>query len=184
LKAIGFVGYSGAGKTTLIERLIERFCQMGLRVAAVKHAHHGFEMDQPGKDSYRFRTAGASQVLVGSGRQWALLSEENPADDTGTDELTRQLARLAPCDLVFIEGYRGQATVPCIEVRRSGAADKLGAKSPGGQEAPLIGAGIIALATDANLDSGSIQSALPVLDLNDIDAVARFIAIRCEVPWC
>jgi len=161
LKAIGFVGYSGAGKTTLIERLIERFCQMGLRVAAVKHAHHGFEMDQPGKDSYRFRTAGASQVLVGSGRQWALLSEENPADDTGTDELTRQLARLAPCDLVFIEGYRGQATVPCIEVRRSGAADKLGAKSPGGQEAPLIGAGIIALATDANPTVGRYNLRYP-----------------------
>jgi len=182
LKAIGFVGESGAGKTTLIERLIERFCRAGLRVAAVKHAHHGFDIDRPGKDTYRFRAAGATQVLIGSGRRWALLSDEDAAGGADTDELTRQLTRLAPCDLVLVEGYRGQAGLPFIEVRRSSAGRPNSASRS--QSAPLSGAGVIALATDIHVAEGPIQSSVPVLDLNDIDAVARFIAVRLEVPWC
>lgn len=183
MKAIGFIGGSGAGKTTLIERLIERFCRAGLRVAAIKHAHHGFDIDRPGKDSYRFRAAGASQVLIGSGQRWALLSEEQVAPGTSADELTRQLARLAPCDLVLVEGYRGQAGLPFVEVRRSGV-DGPSVNLAAGGPAPMTSVGVIAVATDTASDNGPIQSTVPVLDLNDIEAVARFIAIRLEVPWC
>jgi len=183
LKAIGFVGSSGSGKTTLIEHLIERFCRAGLRVAAIKHAHHGFDIDQPGKDSYRFRAAGATQVLVGSGRRWALLSEEDAIEGAGGDELVRQLARLGPCDLVLVEGYRGQAGLPFIEVRRS-AARSPHRVPPSGVATPMIGAGVIALATDMKVGGRPIQSPVPVLDLNDVDAVARFIAIQLKVPWC
>jgi molybdopterin-guanine dinucleotide biosynthesis protein B len=183
LKAIGFLGSSGSGKTTLIESLIERFCRAGLRVAAIKHAHHGFDIDRPGKDSYRFRAAGAAQVLIGSGRRWALLSEEDVPDSASGDELARQLARLGPCDLVLVEGYRGQAGLPFIEVRRSGTGT-LHHTPPSGVATPTIDAGVIALATDMKADGGPIQSPVPVLDLNDVDALARFIAIRLEVPWC
>ncbi|HXY21864.1 MAG TPA: molybdopterin-guanine dinucleotide biosynthesis protein B [Burkholderiaceae bacterium] len=183
MKAIGFVGTSGSGKTTLIEQLIEHFCRAGLRVAAIKHAHHGFDIDRPGKDSYRFRAAGASQVLIGAGRRWALLSEEDAGENATGDELARQLGRLRPCDLVLVEGYRGQAGLPFIEVRRSGIGTPH-RTPPSGVAAPMIGAGVIALATDMKVAGGSIQSPVPVLDLNDIDAIARFIATRLEVPWC
>jgi len=183
LKAIGFVGSSGSGKTTLIERLIEHFCQAGLRVAAIKHAHHGFDIDRPGKDSYRFRAAGATQVLVGSGRRWALLSDEDSTNDSGADELARQLARLSPCDLVLVEGYRGQAGLPFIEVQRSaiGAQPHIASS---GVAAPMICAGVIALATDMKVSGGPIQSPVPILDLNDVDEVARFIATQLKVPLC
>jgi len=182
LKAIGFVGSSGAGKTTLIERLIARFSRAGLRVAAIKHAHHGFDIDRPGKDSYRFRAAGAAQVLIASGQRWALLSDEDaPAPAPGT-ELLRQLARLDPCELVLVEGYRGQAGIPFIEVRRDrGAQDPDRPAGPG--QAASAAPAVIALASD-QAPAGSIQSSVPVLDLNDIDAIARFIAIHLEVPWC
>lgn len=183
MKAIGFVGSSGSGKTTLIEGLIERFCRAGLRVAAIKHAHHGFDMDRPGKDSYRFRAAGASQVLIGSGRRWALLSEEDATENAAGDELARQLGRLGPCDLALVEGYRGQAGLPFIEVRRSGIGTRHLAP-PSGVAAPMTGAGVIAIATDMKVAGGPIQSPVPVLDLNDIEAVGRFIAVRLEVPWC
>lgn len=167
----------------MIERLIERFCGAGLRVAAIKHAHHGFDIDRPGKDSYRFRAAGASQVLIGSGRRWALLSEEDANENAAGQELTRQLGRLSPCDLVLVEGYRGQADLPFIEVRRNGIGAPHRAASSG-VAAPTVGSGVIALATDMKLGAGPIQSPVPVLDLNDVDAIARFIATRLEVPWC
>jgi len=185
LKAIGFVGSSGAGKTTLIERLIERFCRAGLRVAAVKHAHHGFDIDRPGKDSYRFRSAGASQVLIGSGQRWALLSEEDPAHTPGQDdELTRQLARLAPCDLVLIEGYRGQGGVPFIEVRRSVTEGGRSQKATEQTDTPMLAPGAIAVVTDRPPEPGPIQLPVPILDVNDVEAIARFIAERFEVPLC
>jgi len=182
LKAIGFIGNSGAGKTTLIERLIARFARAGLRVAAIKHAHHGFDIDRPGKDSYRFRAAGARQVLIASGQRWALLSDEHAPLAAPGSELQRQLARLDPCDLVLVEGYRGQAGISYIEVRREGGGPPTGRpRVTGAQASPATA--VVALASDA-LPAGSIQSAVPVLDLNDIDAIAAFIAIHLEVPWC
>jgi molybdopterin-guanine dinucleotide biosynthesis protein B len=161
MKAIGIVGYSNSGKTTLIERLIPFFRERGLRVSAIKHAHHGFDMDRPGKDSHRYRDAGAGQVLIATAKRWALLTE-TPASPASLDEL---LAQLAPCDLVIIEGFRSEGQVPRIEVRRS-----ISSEAPIYPDDPFV----IALATDQVLDS----SPLPVLDLNAPAKIAEFIVSR------
>src|SRR5437016_7712796 len=99
MKAIGFIGHSGSGKTTLIERLIPVLAQRGLSVSALKHAHHGFDIDRPGKDSFRFRAAGAAQVMIAAPDRWALMTELR-----GREAPLRQLlAELAPCDLVLVD---------------------------------------------------------------------------------
>jgi len=182
MKAIGFIGDSGAGKTTLIERLIGHFSRGGLRLAAIKHAHHGFDIDRPGKDSYRFRAAGAAQVLIASGQRWALLSDEAAPESPPASALARLLARLDPCDLVLVEVYRGQAGIPFIEVRRQ-PEPAMPASADGGTSAAAA-AGVIAIATNAAPAGPCVQSLLPMLDLNDIDAIARFIATTLGEPWC
>lgn len=181
-RAIGFYGDSGSGKTTLIERLIEHFHGAGLRVAAVKHAHHGFDIDRPGKDSHRFREAGAAQVLIASDRRWALLSEierPGPADAAAQIPLAALLARFDPCDLVLVEGYRGQAGIPFIEVRRTRIAGTRALAPRAG--APV--AGLAAIAADEVLPQAG-HAGIPVLDLNDIGAIAGFIVerLKLEVP--
>lgn len=186
-KAIGFFGESGSGKTTLIERLIERFGRAGLRVAAIKHAHHGFDIDRPGKDSYRFRAAGAAQVLIASDQRWALLSDETP-DAGSVGALARQMARFDPCDLVLVEGYRGQAGIPFIHVQRKPQGPEDGAaavRDAGRQEAARQGevAGLIAVASDVAVPSPA-RAGVALLDLNDIEAIARFICVQLEVKLC
>ncbi|HSE00307.1 MAG TPA: molybdopterin-guanine dinucleotide biosynthesis protein B, partial [Burkholderiales bacterium] len=103
MKIFGFAGWSGSGKTTLIEKLIPLFVARGLRVSLIKHAHHAFDVDQPGKDSYRHRHAGCGEVLVSSSRRWALVHELRGAPEPGFAEL---IERLSPCDLVLIEGFK------------------------------------------------------------------------------
>lgn len=115
MRVIGLSGASGAGKTTLIERIIPLLRARGLSVSTVKHAHHGFDLDRPGKDSWRHRAAGAAQVLVASGARWALLSELGGAPEPPLPAL---LDRLDPVDLVLVEGFRG-GPHPRIEVRRA-----------------------------------------------------------------
>jgi molybdopterin-guanine dinucleotide biosynthesis adapter protein len=163
MKSIGFIGYSNTGKTTLIEKLIPLFVARGLKVAALKHAHHGFDMDRPGKDSYRYREAGARQVLIATAQRWALLSETAQPDSV--EELLR---RLAPCDLVLVEGFRSEGAFPRIEVRRTTNT-----------EAPLYpnDPNVIAVAADH-----PVQTTLPVLDLNDAAKIAAFITIRLQLP--
>jgi len=114
MKAIGFAGFSGSGKTTLIERLLPLFRADGLRVAVIKQSHHDVEVDTPGKDSWRHRQAGASEVLLTSPHRWMLVHElrEEPEPDLAT-----HLARLSPCDLVLVEGFR-HAQLPKLEVWR------------------------------------------------------------------
>ena len=114
MKVIGMAGWSGSGKTTLVEQLIPHFTARGLRVSVIKHAHHGFDLDRPGKDSYRHREAGATQVLMLSNDRWVLMHELRGAPEPTLDE---QLRLLAPCDLVLIEGYK-EAAVPKIEIHR------------------------------------------------------------------
>ncbi len=164
MKAIGFIGYSNSGKTTLIEKLIPIFRGQGLSVSAVKNAHHGFDMDRPGKDSYRYREAGARQVLIATGSRWALLSE-TPQRAATLDEL---LAQLAPCDLVIVEGFKSEGNIARIEVRRSSNS-----------EAPIFpqDSNVVALASDY-----AIGTALPVLDLNDPDKIAAFIMQLLQLP--
>jgi molybdopterin-guanine dinucleotide biosynthesis protein B len=157
MKTFGFAGYSGSGKTTLIEQLIPRFVAQGLRVSLIKHAHHAFDVDQPGKDSYRHRHAGASEVLVTSSRRWVLMHELRGEAEPTFDA---QLAHLAPCDLLLVEGFK-HAPIPKLEVWRSATGE--GLLHPNDPH-------IVAVASDATLDTR-----LPWLDLNDVDGIAGFI---------
>ena len=162
-RAIGFIGYSNSGKTTLIEKLIPRFRAQGLTVSAIKNAHHGFDMDRPGKDSHRYREAGAGQVLISTTERWALLTE-TPAGHATLDDL---LAQLAPCDLVIVEGFKSEGRIPRIEVRRTSVGDP-----------PIYphDPNVIAVAADF-----ALECPLPVLDLNDADRIAAFITQRLSL---
>jgi molybdopterin-guanine dinucleotide biosynthesis protein B len=115
MKVFGFAGYSGSGKTTLIEKLIPLFVDEGLTVSLIKHAHHDFDVDQPGKDSYRHRAAGCSEVLVTSSQRWALIHELRGAPEPG---LAEQLNHLSSCDLVLVEGFK-KDVVPKLEIHRT-----------------------------------------------------------------
>lgn len=160
-KVFGFAGYSGAGKTTLIEKLIPRLVARGLVVSLIKHAHHAFDIDHPGKDSWRHRKAGATEVLLTSRNRWALMHELRDEPEPG---LHRQLALLSPCDLVLVEGYK-TADIPKIEVHRPSTGNpRLHPDDPA----------IVAVACDAPL-----ASTLPVLALDDIDGIAAFIMRHC-----
>lgn len=156
---LGFAGFSGSGKTTLLTRLIPVLRQRGLRVAVIKHTHHNFDPDIPGKDSHRVREAGAVQVLAASNRRWALFTE---LPEPQEPELETLLAQLDParCDLVLVEGMRHGAH-PKIEVHRPSLKHPLLAL-----EDPWIQA----VASDAPLDCP-----YPYLDLNDPDSVVTFI---------
>ncbi|MFN7572744.1 MAG: molybdopterin-guanine dinucleotide biosynthesis protein B [Betaproteobacteria bacterium] len=164
MKAIGIIGYSSTGKTTLIEKLIPLFRARGLTVSALKNAHHGFDMDRPGKDSFRYREAGAGQVLIATGQRWALLTE-TPQRAASLDEL---LALLAPCDLAIVEGFKSEGHIPRIEVRRTTNT-----------EPPIFphDPNVIAVAADH-----PIETSLPVLDLNDAAKIAAFITERLQLP--
>ena len=115
MRVFGIAGYSGSGKTTLIEKLLVELTRRGLRVSVIKHAHHGFDIDRPGKDSYRHRDAGASEVMIASGERWALLHELRSATEPG---LSDYLARFSACDLVLVEGFKSEP-IPQLEVHRA-----------------------------------------------------------------
>lgn len=162
MQAFGFAGYSGSGKTTLIEQLIPRFVLRGMRVSLIKHAHHEFDIDRPGKDSYRHRAAGAAEVLITCGQRWALMHELRGAPEPPLEE---QLQRLSPCDLILVEGYKHSA-IPKIEVHRpSLGRPLLHPQDPN----------IVAIATDT-----PIAVSIRALDLNDPDAVAGFVVEHLE----
>ncbi|MDX1376409.1 MAG: molybdopterin-guanine dinucleotide biosynthesis protein B [Burkholderiales bacterium] len=157
MKTFGFAGYSGSGKTTLIEQLIPRFVAQGMRVSLIKHAHHAFDVDQPGKDSYRHRHAGASEVLVTSSRRWVLMHELRGAPEPTFEA---QLAHLSPCDLLLVEGFK-HAPIPKLEVWRAATGE--GLLHPNDPH-------IVAVASDESIDTR-----LPRLELNDVEGIARFI---------
>ena len=170
MRIFGFAGWSGSGKTTLIEALIPRLTGRGLRVSLVKHAHHDFDIDVPGKDSYRHREAGCTEVLVSSDRRWVVMHELR-----GAAELTLEqaLARLSPCDLVLVEGYK-RASIPKLEVHRAGVGK------------PLLhpeDSHIVAIATD--LPGAAGERSLPVFALDAYDMLATFVEERgvyADVP--
>lgn len=158
MNVFGFAGWSGAGKTTLVEKLIPLFTRRGLSVSVIKHAHHGFDLDKPGKDSWRHREAGATQVLMLSNDRWVLMHELRGAPEPTLEE---QLRVLQPTDLVLIEGYKA-AAVPKIEVHRA-----VNGK-------PLLypdNPHIVAVASDVPLPDSPLRR----LDLDDAPAVAAFI---------
>lgn len=158
MKVLGIAGWSGSGKTTLLADLIPLLTSRGLRVSTIKHAHHEFDVDQPGKDSYRHRQAGATEVLISSAKRFALLHEHRGDPEPSLNEL---LARLAPVDLVLVEGFKKEAH-PKIEVwRQSVGKPMLQADDPH----------VIAVASD-----GAIAGLpVPVLDANRPQQIADFI---------
>lgn len=163
-RLLGVTGWSGAGKTTLLTALIPLLVERGLRVTTLKHAHHEFDVDTPGKDSYEHRRAGASEVLVASSRRWVLMHELGDRPEPSLGELLR---RLSGCDLILVEGYKRERH-PKLEVYRP-----LVGKPPLYPDDPHV----VAVATDATLAG----SHLPVLPLDDVPAIAEAI-LSLAVP--
>lgn len=157
MNVLGIVGWSGSGKTTLIVALLPLLRAAGLQISTVKHAHHGFDMDQPGKDSHRHRLAGAHEVVVASSRRWALLHEQEA-------DLPSLLARMEPVDLVLVEGYKSHSH-PKLEVFRPG----LGKPSLWDQEPEVV-----AVASDSTPDVGG-RTLLP---LNQPETIVAWIRTR------
>ena len=157
-RVFGFAGWSGAGKTTLIRQVIARLVGEGFRVATVKHAHHDFDIDRPGKDSWEHRKAGAGEVLVVSDTRWALMHELNGAPEPGLAEL---LGKLSPADIVLVEGFK-RSSIPKLEVFR--AANEKPPLHPGDPS-------IIAIASDIAFP----EAGRPVLALDDFAAIAEFV---------
>lgn len=170
MRLIGFAGWSGAGKTTLLARLIPALVARGLAVSTIKHAHHNFDIDKPGKDSHTHRLAGASEVLVASANRWALMHELRGAPEA---ELPGLVAHLSEVDIVLVEGFKRDHH-PKIEIHRAEVGKPF--LHP---EDPCI----VAIASDAALPEAS----LPVLDLNDIEAIAdaveRYAAPAATIEW-
>ena len=161
MKVLGIAGWSGAGKTTLVVDLLPALIRRGLAVSTIKHAHHEFEIDKPGKDSRRHREAGAAEVLISSSKRMALIREHRAAAEPTLEEL---LDRLAPVDLVLVEGFK-HGTHEKLEVfRRALEQSLLAASDPS----------VVAVASD-----GAIPGlAVPVLPLDDIEGIADFIRQR------
>jgi molybdopterin-guanine dinucleotide biosynthesis protein B len=157
-KTLGLAGWSGSGKTTLARQLIPALTARGLRVSTIKHAHHSFDVDTPGKDSYEHRHAGAQEVLVSSAARWALMHENRGAAEPGLGEL---LAKLAPCDLVLVEGFKREGQDKLEVHRPSVGKPLLAAEDPH----------VVAVASDEPLPDLRV----PRLDLNDVAAVADFV---------
>jgi molybdopterin-guanine dinucleotide biosynthesis adapter protein len=163
MKVIGLAGWSGAGKTTLLARIIPYLLAEGLRVSVIKHAHHSFDVDVPGKDSWVHRQAGAEEVLVSSGQRWALMHELRGASEPLLPELLRKLSRV---DLVVVEGFKSEPHRK-IEVHRTANGK------------PLLfpdDPAIAGIATD-----GAVETALPKAHLDDIPAIAAMMQ-RSAIP--
>ncbi|MDI7863848.1 molybdopterin-guanine dinucleotide biosynthesis protein B [Rhizobiaceae bacterium n13] len=160
VKIFGIAGWKNSGKTGLAVRLVAEFTKRGYRISTIKHAHHDFDIDKVGADSYRHREAGAHEVTIVSGTRYAIMHELRGAPEPAFEEI---LARLAPCDLVLIEGYKREP-IPKIEARRLHAANR----EPLAPQDPHI----VAIAADHSLES----ERLPVFDLDDTAAIADFIA--------
>jgi molybdopterin-guanine dinucleotide biosynthesis protein B len=163
LRVIGLAGWSGAGKTTLLARLIPVLVARGMRVATLKHAHHAFDIDQPGKDSFVHRQAGASEVIVSSARRWAQIREVGEGAEATLPELLR---RLSPTGLALVEGFKREAH-PKLEVFR--AAN--GRPPLHGDDPRIVG-----IASDVPFP----QAAVPVVGLDDVEAIADLVTERAE----
>jgi molybdopterin-guanine dinucleotide biosynthesis protein B len=158
IPVFGVVGWKNSGKTTLTERLVSEFTDRGLTVSMVKHTHHNVDVDRSGTDSYRHRAAGAQEVLLAGGSRFALMHEYRDQPEFELDEL---LSRMAPCDLVLVEGFK-KTPIPKLEVHRQERQTTLLAEAD---------ASIVAIAADCEITGLDI----PVFDLNDIPTIADYI---------
>ncbi len=162
MKVFGITGWSGAGKTTLIEKLTPMLIGFGLKVSTLKHAHHSFDLDTPGKDSYRHRKSGATEVMICSRERWVLMHENRGQPEASLDSL---IARMTPVDLLIVEGFKAE-THDKLEVYRRDHG-----KPPLSDDDSRF----VAVASDTPLP----ERRIPVLDLNDIGAIADFIVRHC-----
>lgn len=168
-RVIGIVGRKDSGKTHLVVRLVRALRDRGLAVSTIKHTHHhDIEFDAPGKDSWRHREAGAGEVIVASDRRWFLAHESAAAEPPRVEAL---LARLAPCDVVLVEGYKTSNSYPRIEVHRAGGA---GAPEPLAASDP----GIAALACPAGAAPARWPAGVERLDLDDTAAICDWLLAR------
>jgi molybdopterin-guanine dinucleotide biosynthesis protein MobB len=158
---VGFLAYSGTGKTTLLIKLISILSGKGIRIGVIKHAHHEFEIDQPGKDSYKLRKAGAKEMLIGSINRWALMVDAENDQEFSLREHIQQMDQ-DNLDLILVEGFKLE-DIPKIELVRPSLGNEL--FFPDDEN-------VIAVATDEAL---STETSLPLLDLNDPDNIAKFI---------
>ncbi len=163
MRVIGLSGWSGAGKTTLIVRLIPALEARGFRVSTVKHAHHAFDIDKPGKDSYRHREAGATEVLVASANRWALMHELRGAPEPSLAEL---LVKLAPVDFVIVEGFKADAHAKLEVHRVANGKPFLFPEDPN----------IKAFVSDLSDPAVVLPEQLPRAHLDDIDAVVALVS--------
>lgn len=166
---IGVTGWSGSGKTALIVRLIPELAARGYRVATVKHAHHAFDIDTPGKDSFEHRAAGATEVVVSSAKRWAIMHENRDDAEPALEDL---LAKLSPVDVVLVEGFKNEAHTK-IEVHRP---------ATGAELICTANPSIVAVASDDPSVAGTTPRDLPVLDLNDTATIADFVIAHCGLP--
>jgi molybdopterin-guanine dinucleotide biosynthesis protein B len=162
LKVLGLAGWSGAGKTTLLAALIPELVRRGVTVSTMKHAHHAFDVDQPGKDSHVHREAGATEVLVASANRWALMHEHRGAPEPSSAELMRHMT---PVDLLLIEGFKRESHDKIEIYRAANSKPLLAAEDPR----------IVAILSDRPVS----QAKVPVIDLNDIAAIADFVMRHC-----
>ncbi len=161
MKLFGVVGWKNSGKTTLVAKLVTELKSRNFSVSTIKHAHHAFDLDQPGRDSYKHREAGAQEVLICSGTRWALMHELQGENEPSLDSL---LAKMTPVDIVIIEGFKGAAhnKIECCRATT---------------ELPLISdenKTIVAIASDTQVDTAGLQ----VLNLNDVNAIADFVVLK------
>ena len=164
MRVFGLAGWSGSGKTTLVARLLPELTRRGLAVSTVKHAHHSFDLDQPGKDSWRHREAGASEVMIASARRWALIHEHRGAAEPSLDALVRQMT---PVDLLLVEGFK-RGSHAKLEVHRPSLGKPLLCRDD-----PHI----VALASDAPVAGVGV----PFFALDDVAGIARFILDHCRL---
>jgi molybdopterin-guanine dinucleotide biosynthesis protein B len=170
LKVLGLAGWSGAGKTTLLAKLIPELIRRGITVSTMKHAHHAFDVDTPGKDSYVHREAGATEVLVASGQRWALMHEHRGSPEPDSKALMKHMSAV---DLLLVEGFKRENHDKLEIYRAANGKPLLATDDPN----------IVAVLVDGpQPETPPIPKRLPVIDLNDVSAIADFVMRHCGFP--
>lgn len=166
---IGFVAYSGTGKTTLIEKLIAELTNRSYNISAIKHTHHRFDVDRPGKDSYRHREAGAREILLVSDQRWVLMHE---LKDTAEPSMQEQLSKLSPCDLVIVEGFKA-AAIPKIELWRADHNESSGNACRADEDMNIQA--IAYPGGESALQKPQLKRSIKILDLDNYSEIADYI---------
>lgn len=167
MKVFGITGWKNSGKTTLVVNIVKALSERGYRVATIKHAHHAFDIDQPGKDSFLHRDAGATEVLVASGKRWALMHELR---DDSEPSLAELLEKLSPADIVIVEGFKRSPHPKLAVIRPEHNAELLPDAAP-----------LVAIASDKSIDPVLYGCDGPVFGLHDVTAIVNYIIEYCEL---